>query len=118
MQSRPEEVEAEAVHRAATLADQVGCPLYVVHVTGKQAADEVARARARGAVVFGEVVAASIGQYCGSLTFISSLLIVRFSGLPQQDRTGHMHSIRAGGTLLLTSCHPRCAWTSPLLSTC
>ena len=61
LQSRPEDVEAEAVHRAVTLADQVGCPLYVVHVTGKAAADEVARARARGAVVFGEAIAASIG---------------------------------------------------------
>lgn len=61
LQSRPEEVEAEAVHRAVTLADQVGCPLYVVHVTGKPAADELARARARGAVVFGETIAAAIG---------------------------------------------------------
>lgn len=61
LQSRPDQLEAEAVHRAATLADQVGCPLYVVHVSGKEAADEVARARSRGAVVFGEAITAAVG---------------------------------------------------------
>ena len=63
MHSRPEEVEAEAVHRAITLADLVGCPLYVVHLTSKQAADEIARARSRGVVVFGETTAAAIGRF-------------------------------------------------------
>jgi dihydropyrimidinase len=62
LQSRPEEVEAEATHRAITLADQIGAPLYVVHVMSKSAADEVARAKARGAVVFGEVLAAGLGS--------------------------------------------------------
>ena len=46
--------EAEAVHRAIVLAEDVGTPLYVVHVSSEQAADEIAEARAEGKEVWGE----------------------------------------------------------------
>ncbi|MEZ7002331.1 dihydropyrimidinase [Streptomyces sp. AD55] len=48
------ESEAEAVHRAVVLAESVGTPLYVVHVSSAAAADEIGRARAAGARVWGE----------------------------------------------------------------
>ncbi|MGA5699784.1 dihydropyrimidinase [Peterkaempfera bronchialis] len=46
--------EAEAVHRAVVLAESVGTPLYVVHVSSAEAAAEISRARAQGHRVWGE----------------------------------------------------------------
>ena len=55
--SRPPMVEAEAANRAIAIADVLGVPIYVVHVSCMEAADAIARARARGQRVYGEVLA-------------------------------------------------------------
>jgi dihydropyrimidinase len=52
--TRPEFVEAEATGRAARIAEHVGAPLFVVHVTCEAAAREIEAAQARGADVTGE----------------------------------------------------------------
>ena len=52
--TRPWQAEAEATHRAIMIADLTGAPLYVVHVSAKQAVDQIAAARDRGLNVFGE----------------------------------------------------------------
>lgn len=55
--SRPAEVEGEAANRAISIAGMVGAPLYVVHVSCKEALEAIARARAAGQRVYGEVLA-------------------------------------------------------------
>jgi len=52
--SRPLYVEREATHRAVTLAEVVGVPLVVVHISGGDPLEEVRRARARGLTVIAE----------------------------------------------------------------
>ncbi len=52
--ARAWQMEEEATHRAIMLADLTGAPLYVVHVSAKQAVEQLAAARDRGQNVFGE----------------------------------------------------------------
>ena len=47
-------MEEEATHRAIMIANLTGAPLYVVHVSAKQAVEQLAAARAKGQNVFGE----------------------------------------------------------------
>jgi dihydropyrimidinase len=56
-QSRPPEVEGEAANRAIRIAQTLKTPVYLVHVSTKEALQEVARARNEGQRVFGEVLA-------------------------------------------------------------
>ncbi|MEM9643094.1 MAG: dihydropyrimidinase, partial [Pseudomonadota bacterium] len=55
--SRPPEVEGEAANRAIMIADAVGTPLYIVHVSCEQAHEAIRRARQKGNRVYGEPLA-------------------------------------------------------------
>jgi dihydropyrimidinase len=55
--SRPPAVEGEAANRAIRIAQVLGVPVYIVHVSTREALDAIARARAEGQRVFGEVLA-------------------------------------------------------------
>jgi len=52
--TRPPELEGEATNRAIQLARIAGSPLYVVHVTCRQAVEPIRRARDQGWSVWGE----------------------------------------------------------------
>ena len=55
--SRPPAVEGEAAHRVIAIAGMLGAPIYIVHVSTEEATDAIARARATGQRVYGEVLA-------------------------------------------------------------
>lgn len=52
--SRPPEVEKEAAARALMMARYTRCPLYIVHVSTRDAVDEIVKARASGKNVLAE----------------------------------------------------------------
>lgn len=52
--SRPKVVEREATYRAIALAELVGQPIHIFHVSCAEVAEEIARAQARGVKVTGE----------------------------------------------------------------
>lgn len=52
--SRPPIVEAEATKRAIYLADLAGAPIYIVHVSCKEALDEIVKSYNNGSLVHGE----------------------------------------------------------------
>ncbi|SDG76532.1 dihydropyrimidinase [Propionivibrio dicarboxylicus] len=54
--SRPSLCEGEATGRAIALAETVGVPLYVVHVSAAEAVQAIAAAQARGVPVIGETL--------------------------------------------------------------
>ena len=52
--SRPPVVEREATHRVISLAELVDIPVLIVHVSGREAVEEISRAQRRGHRVYGE----------------------------------------------------------------
>jgi dihydropyrimidinase len=58
-ESRPPRVEAEATARAIALAEVIGAPIFIVHLTCEEALEEVIRGKARGV----EALAETCTQY-------------------------------------------------------
>jgi len=54
--SRPPAAEGEAANRAIRMAEVIGVPLYLVHVSTKDTLDEIIRARGNGQRVYGEAL--------------------------------------------------------------
>ena len=52
--SRPMPVEREATNRAVALAELLDVPMLIVHVSGREAVEEIRRAQARGLKVYAE----------------------------------------------------------------
>ena len=52
--SRPMLIEREATHRAIALAELVDLPVLIVHVSGREAVEQIRSAQARGLRVYGE----------------------------------------------------------------
>ena len=53
-ESRPELVEREATHRAISHAELIGVPIMIVHVSGREAMEQIQWARGRGMKIYAE----------------------------------------------------------------
>lgn len=53
-QARPALAEREATHRAVTLSELVGTPVLIVHVSGKEALEQIRMAQNRGIPIYAE----------------------------------------------------------------
>jgi dihydropyrimidinase len=52
--SRPELVEREATHRAISHAELIGIPIMIVHVSGREAVEQIRWARQKGLTIYAE----------------------------------------------------------------
>src|SRR5258707_12971135 len=52
--SRPQPIEREATHRAITFAELIDVPILIVHVSGREAIDQIRWAQSRGLKIFAD----------------------------------------------------------------
>lgn len=102
--SRPSILESEATSRAVRLSEYVNTPLYVVHVMSGDAAEEISRAKMRGARVIGETVASALALDESVLWNSNFTMAAQYVMSPpirsSRDREQIRHAL-AGGALQL-----------------
>jgi len=111
--TRPPELEGEATNRAIQLARIAGAPLYVVHVTCKEAVDPIRAAREKGWDVWGET--------CTQYFFIDETFLERpnFEGAkyvyspPARDAANHdvlWDAVRTDALSVISTDHCAFLW--------
>ncbi len=112
-----EAAEREAIHRAATLAEVTGARLVIVHVSSPQAAEELARARARGTDVTGEICPQYLMLSAADLDATPEQAARFVFSPPAREAAGHAalwQALEAGDIALWSSDHSPCALADKL----
>src|SRR5436190_9504726 len=111
--TRPPEAEGEATNRAIQLAHLAGAPLYVVHVTCREAVEPIARARELGWDAWGETCT----QYF--FNSLDHLAKPGFEGAkyvyspPVRDKSNHdvlWNAVRTDALSAISTDHCACLW--------
>lgn len=111
--TRPPETEGEATNRAIQLAHIAGAPLYVVHVSCREAVEPIARAREAGWDVWGET--------CTQYFFVDTTFLERpdFEGAkyvytppprPKEHQEVLWHAVRSDILSAITTDHCAFLW--------
>ncbi len=100
--SRPPQVEAEATTRALLMAEVVGAPVCIAHVTSREAVDAVRRARRRGVPVAAETCPQYLSLTAERYTDANGFEAAKFVCSPPLRPGGHPEALWSGlmdGTL-------------------
>jgi dihydropyrimidinase len=107
--SRPPSVEAEATHRAICLAELMGAPICIAHVTNAGAANHIANARDRGLPVVSETcphyLTLSEEVYDPSREFEAAKYVCSPPMREQSDCDSLWSALKAGGIQQVSSDH-------------
>lgn len=112
--SRPSSVEGEAANRAISIANTLGAPLYLVHVSTEEAVDAIRYAKDHGFTIFGEVLAGhltiddSVYQNPDWATAAAHVMSPPFR--PKQHQNALWKGVQAG--TLQTTATDHCAFCS------
>jgi dihydropyrimidinase len=113
--SRPPAVEGEAANRAIRIAEVLGTPIYVVHVSCEDALQAISRARGEGQRVFGEVLAGHLliddSVYADPDFTRAAAHVMSPPFRPKHHQDALWHGLQAGH--LHTTATDHCAFCAP-----
>ncbi len=105
--TRPNISEIETIRRCVAFAKVTGCSLYIVHMTIKEAAEEILRARAEGVTVYGETCPQYLALNCAEADPILSKVNPPIR--TKEDSEGLRKGLQDGIISTVGSDHAACA---------
>ena len=105
--TRPNISEVETIRRCVAFAKATGCALYVVHMTVKEAEEELLRARAEGVKIYGETCPQYLALNCAEADPILSKVNPPIR--TKEDNEGLWRGIKSGVISTIGSDHAACA---------
>ncbi|MDE1146075.1 MAG: dihydropyrimidinase [Azospirillaceae bacterium] len=113
--SRPTAVEGEAANRAIQIAKVLGVPLYIVHVSCREALEAISRGRLDGHRVYGEVLAGHLlvddSVYRHPDFDVAAAHVMSPPFRPKEHQSALWHGLQSG--TLHTTATDHCCFCAP-----